>query len=78
MSPRHVFFIQRGALPEQVKIVNKTNIVCYASGPEPGMKIRNPAKASRTRVKQGEWIRDEGGFSRSAEEIKKANKTCFC
>lgn len=71
--------MQRGALPEQVKIVNKTNIiVCYASGLEPGMMIRNPAKAPRTRVKQSRWARDKSVFSRSPEEIQKANKTCFC
>ena len=83
VAPQHVQVktvssVKGGSLPEQVEVMNKTNVVCCAGRLEPGVEVKNPAKTTSATTKCGEWARDNNRLSTVVKEFKKVNKMSFC
>ena len=54
---------QGRAIPEQIEIVDKTNVVSGAFGLEPGVEAEDPAEAANSATQCGNWTRDESRLS---------------
>ena len=66
-----VFSEERGALPEQIKIVNEAYFVGPADGLEPAVKAENSAKASDATSKSEVRIGNEDRSVTLFQKVKK-------